>query len=66
MNDWRTVAPRVPMRKPRMLVTMIMAAVNSIFRPCLMQMMRERAMVRIVRSSSSSIPADRQLRATTA
>ena len=61
-----SVAPSVPRRYPRMLAMMIIAAVNSMLRFFLKQTSSTIAIVSIVRSSSSSIPANLQQRATTA
>ena len=66
MNASRMLAPRVPIRYPMMFPMMMMAAVNSMLRFFFMQMISAMAIVRIVRSSSSSTPAIRQLRATMA
>ena len=66
MKDCRTFAPMVPSMKPMRLTIMTMIAVNSIFTPCLRHMSRDMTIVRIVRKSSSSMPASLQARATTA
>ena len=49
-----------------MFTTMMVAAVSSMLNPCLRQTMSAIVIVRMVRSSSSSIPASLQQRATTA
>ena len=65
-NDCRTFAPMVPSMKPMILTIMTMIAVNSIFTPCLRHMRRDMTIVRIVRKSSSSMPASLQASATAA
>ena len=66
MKEPRTLAPSVPRRYPIMLTMMTTAAVNSTFSPCLRQMISDSAIVRIVRKSSSSMPASLHKRATAA
>ena len=52
----RRNAPKVPIRYPAMLLTMMIAAVNSMLAPFLLQMMRDIMMVKTVSRSSSSMP----------
>ena len=66
IKDCRTFAPIVPSMKPMRLTMMTMIAMNSIFTPCLRHMSRDMTIVRIVRKSSSSMPASLQARATAA
>lgn len=66
MKDCSTLAPRVPRRNPMMFTMITTAAVNSILSPCFMQMMRDIAIVSMVRKSSSSMPASLQTNATQA
>ena len=66
MNFSRRKAPSVPNRYPKMLATMIIAAVNSMFRFFLKHTSKTIVIVSRVSNSSSSIPAILQLKATTA
>ena len=66
MRTCSVFAPNVPIRKPSMFTMITTVAVNSVFSPIFMQMIRAIAIVSTVRSSWSSIPDVRQTKATTA
>ena len=66
MRACKVFAPNVPIRKPRMFTMITTVAVNSVFSPILIQMIRPIAIVSTVRNSWSSMPAVRHTNATTA